>query len=347
MQVGHDACGGSARMDDRIGVSVKTFILAILEFIGSLLPDKVWRVAFKIFLRNKRLMDLYGMHYVGEFASRMNIVRISTIGDYGIFSSAPNDKVIFRQYAKSGKWAANTNLEIRNFFAGGRGTYLDIGANIGLTVVPLAAAHSDVKCFAFEPDPTNFRHLQLNIFENVDSKNISVYQLALFDRAGTLSFELAPGNLGDHRIRWGDTNIPGRLGEDKRQVIETQCARLDDLSLPVQGPFLVKIDTQGAEPFVFAGGYGTLAKADIILLEWAPYLMERMNGNPRVVIEFLREKFLMGKIRDAESEHDEAEFQPIQEICEALTGSLVEWSGDPSKYVDVVVTRIAVPSKSF
>lgn len=318
---------------------MKEAVLKILGSLGSLLPDRVWHVVLKIFVQNRRLMDLYGSYYVSEFASRLNIVGVSAIGKYGIFTSAPNDVVILKAYAENGVWAEGTNRTIRNFFVGGQGTYLDIGANIGMTVVPIAA-HSDVKCFAFEPDPTNYQNLKTNIAVNCGNKNdIMIFNYALFDREAILPFEISPSNLGDHRIRLGNTN-PGRLAEEKRKVIEVPCACLDDLDLPIQGPFFVKIDTQGAEPFVVAGGRSTLAKADVILLEWAPYHMSRMGGDQNIILEFLRTNFTTAKIIDAEFDRDDdAEFQPIAKACAALTKSFAEWKNDPIYYVDVVAKR--------
>lgn len=315
---------------------MKQAILNVLAFLGSLLPDRVWRLIMKIFLQNERLMNLYGMHYFSEFASRLNITRVSANGEYGIFTSAPNDNYILRPYAKNGVWAAGTNRAIRDFFVGNQGTYLDIGANIGLTVVPIAA-HSDVKCFAFEPDPTNYRNLQTNIRENCNNGNIKAFNLALFDREAVLPFEISSSNTGDHRIHLRNATR-GRMGEEKRQVIEVPCVRLDDMDLPIQAPFFVKIDTQGAEPFVVAGGHDTLAKADFIVVEWSPYHMSRMGGDPNIIIEFLRTNFTVAKIKDTESDHYEAEFQPIAEVCLALTKSFAEWSHD-DKYVDIVATR--------
>jgi FkbM family methyltransferase len=282
-------------------------------------------------------MDRYGLYYISQFASQLNVViNRSVIGEYGLFTSALNDEVVLKAYAENGTWAEGTNFAIRNFFAHGQGTYFDIGANIGLTVVPIAAT-SHVKCFAFEPDPTNFQNLKINIAVNCNNENVRSFNLALFDRKTVLPFEISPNNLGDHRLRLG--NSRGLLAEEKRKVIMVPCARLDDLCIPIQGPFLVKIDTQGAEPFVVAGGLVTLGKADIILMEWAPYYMQRMGGDPNIVIDFLRSNFSAARINDIESDNDDGTNQPIADVCATLTKIYSEWSDDPNKYVDIVATR--------
>jgi FkbM family methyltransferase len=317
---------------------VKKAVFSVLCFVGSLLPDVLWRDILKVFLQNKRLMDRYGLYYISQFASQLNnvVINTSVIGDYGLFTGTSTKDHILYAYAKNGTWAEGTNRIIRNFFAGGQGTYLDIGANIGLTTVPIAA-HSHVKCFVFEPDPTNFRNLKINISVNCNNENVKAFNLALFDRKTVLPFEISPYNSGDHRLHL--SNSPGLLAEEKRQVIEVPCARLDDMCIPIQGPFLVKIDTQGAEPFVVAGGLATLGKADVILMEWAPYYMKRVGGEPNIVLDFLRSNFSTARINDAESNNDDGKNKPIADVCATLAKIYSEWSNDPYKYVDIAAIR--------
>jgi hypothetical protein len=86
-----------------------------------------------------------------------------------------------------------------------------------------------------------------------------------------------------------------------RKIIEVRCARLDDLPIQLSGPVFAKVDTQGAEPYVFAGGSKTLSKADAILVEWSPYHMARLGGDPNVVLQFLEEHFTYGKIEETDA----------------------------------------------
>src|SRR5205085_6235999 len=199
---------------------MKLNFLKVLNSLVWLVPERIWRVMIQL------------------SASRLNIVGVSALGDYGVLSSAPNDKVILATYAKTGKWAEGTNLAIKDFFKEGLGTYLDIGANIGMTVVPIAST-SNVQCFAFEPEPTNFRNLETNIAVNCRNKNVKTYNIALFDRNSCLPFEISQSNLGDHRIRLGK-NLPGVLAENKRTVVDVRCMRLDDMNIPINGPLFVK-----------------------------------------------------------------------------------------------------------
>lgn len=72
------------------------------------------------------------------------------------------------------------------FTRAGSGTYLDIGANIGLTTIPVAQ-NPRVACKAFEPAPHNFRYLSHNVAANCPHGNVDLFNLALFDRRATMT----------------------------------------------------------------------------------------------------------------------------------------------------------------
>lgn len=166
--------------------------------------------------------------------------------------------------------------------------------------------------------------------------NVEVRQIAVFDRSTTVDFELQKYNLGDHRIRL--TNSPGSYEEENRRVIRVPTATLDDLAKEVQLPLAVKIDTQGAEPFVFGGGGRTLANADLIISEWWPYGMNRLNGNPEVITEFFRKQSMSISIAEREG----VEAGPAisaREACDRLLATVVNDRDRPRYYVDLIARR--------
>jgi FkbM family methyltransferase len=318
---------------------MKDFVLRLIRVLGSLVPVRVRHLFIKGLLQDANLIRSYGFVYLSSLSERLNIVRLSARGDYGIFSSVPTDLTIFRRYAETGKWSNETNKFIKGFFKAEAGTYLDIGANIGMTVVPLAVSDPQVKCHAFEPEPNNYQNLERNIAENCPAGNVKTYQLAIFDRETVLPFEIATINLGDHRLH-ASTDLPAKEGEAERKIINVKCIRLDDLPMELDGPLLVKVDTQGAEPFVFAGGQATLAKADILLLEWSPYLMARLGGDPKIIVDFLRKNFSMGRIGPPDDAPAAiSDRKSMDEICSTLLPSITAWRDDPHKYVDVIAEK--------
>ncbi len=141
------------------------------------------------------------------------------------------------------------------------GTFLDIGANIGLISVPIA--RSGVDCICFEPDPRNYSFLIRNSAEFLLSGRIKTYNLALFDRNSEIVFEMSDWNYGDHRIRSKHDNSTDAFGERHRKTITVTASRLDDVVdvIGLRTPLVVKIDTQGAEVNILRGGGGVISRA--------------------------------------------------------------------------------------
>ena len=121
-----------------------------------------------------------------------------------------------------------TNDTLTAFFAAhGGGDYIDVGANIGLTTIPVAQ-NPNVECLALEPEPSNFSYLTVNVAANCPHLNVTIKRLAAFSERRTLPFEIAVNNLGDHRIRLKDH--PGQWNEQLRQTIEVEAVPLDDVA---------------------------------------------------------------------------------------------------------------------
>jgi FkbM family methyltransferase len=268
-------------------------------------------------------------------APRCRLESVRVRGQYGSVQSAATDQVMLPIYAQTGLWARQTNDLLRSFFAGKGGRYIDVGANIGLTTIPVAQ-NPLVQCLAIEPEPTNFANLSANISQNCRHGNVEMRCLAVYSQRTTLRLELAPDNLGDHRLHL--TNTVGRLAEESRSTIEVEAAPLDEIVTGTEGPLAVKIDVQGAEPFVFQGGWRTLAAADLIIVEWAPYWLARLGGRPEIVTDLLRENFADIRIADSDST---AASPPGSATtgAERLLEMARRFAGDPTRFVDVIARK--------
>jgi FkbM family methyltransferase len=262
-------------------------------------------------------------------AAQINIAGFLVDGEWGLIQSAIGDRMILPIYARTGTWARRTNLELIAFFKGKSGTYIDVGANIGLTTLPVAQ-NAQVRCIAFEPDPTNYRNLRHNILRNIPGQNVTTHQIALFDRETTVQFGLAEdGNLGDHRI------MP--KSNDRRRTIDVKAMCLDDLVKDIARPLAVKIDVQGVEPSVISGGKTVLADAEFVILEFSPFLMAQAGSDYRVVIEFLR-GFSQIAVLPGE-DNEPLVYEPPDKVCIKLEQYYLSAMNDERQFMDVYARR--------
>lgn len=128
---------------------------------------------------------------------------------------------------------------------------IDIGANVGavlrdiVTIAPYGAHH------AFEPLVDHARSLQQAF------PNVVVHTLALADQSGEVEFtrvlEEGMSGYSGFRPQW----YPKPL---KTDTVNVAVARLDDCLPPDYAPTFVKIDVEGAERDVIAGGMETLRR---------------------------------------------------------------------------------------
>jgi FkbM family methyltransferase len=162
-------------------------------------------------------------------------------------------------------------------------TVIDVGSNIGTSIIPLVARHGASLGLALEPEPRNVALLRANVAANGLGSRVRVRQVAASDRAGTAVMELSPGNSGDHRIRVGaGTSRAGTQGEARRRTISVPLLPLDDVlaeeGIAPADVGLLWVDTQGHEGQVLAGAATLLAAQVPACVEYWPYGLRRADG---------------------------------------------------------------------
>jgi FkbM family methyltransferase len=271
---------------------------------------------------------------VSRLASDLGVTAMAVETDEGLLLSKVDDRAVLPWLARDrnfGKDIHNLMDEFRDILRGG-GTYLDIGANLGATTLPLAASCAGI-IHAFEPDPTNFCMLKANLAINCPSHTIVLHQIALGDVNDIRAFEINPSNAGDNRLSGAG---PGTMGEASWKRIEVPVRRLDDVIDVVAKPLVVKIDAQGAEARIMAGGRRTLAEADLISLEWYPYLLTRIGGDPEPAITLVK-GFHRARMAVVESDA-QPEWQSGAEVAARMFAALKAIS-DPYLYYEVLLRR--------
>jgi FkbM family methyltransferase len=192
-------------------------------------------------------------------------MQIVTDGKYGVFEGSARDRVVMAEYARTGTWAEElVTLIATRLFAGRPGTFIDVGANIGLVSIPVVE-RTGALGIGFEPEPENHAFFCANVQRHGLAQRIDCQPCACHAADGEMTLALSPDNLGDHRLQRGEA-LQGR------RSIRVPTRRLDDVlrgrALPE--PIVMKVDAQGSEVSVFAGARETLARAEHLVTEYWP-----------------------------------------------------------------------------
>ena len=161
----------------------------------------------------------------------------------------------------------------------------DIGANIGLTALLFSqlARH----CYAFEPSPSTFEILSVNLKNNF-SQNVEPFNLGFGNQTENLNLTFAKNNRS------------GGFVSEKIQIErdhQTEKIKIDTLDNFFSGdrmlPDFLKIDVEGFEQNVIRGGKGLLAnQRPLVVMEMNHFCLDVLQ---RITIpdflDFLRGTF--------------------------------------------------------
>jgi len=275
------------------------------------------------FLDQMRLGDVYS-----QVLPRCGVVEVAANGDRGVVGSPAGDTMVIVEYTRTGTFAPAATEALKAFFAIAGGTYFDIGANIGLTTIPFAS-DPRIRCIAFEPEPVNFGFLHRNIARNTPGSSVALHQVALFHERTTLSLAVAEGNIGDHRLTIA--GIPGR------RTVKVPAVPLDDFIDNITPPLAVKIDTQGAEPYVIAGGPKVLRQAGLLVMEFCPHLMRQLGGDPEIPISLVSNFQSVAIMRGGKAERPR--YGSAADGVQAMRDKLRTARETDEDYLDIIARR--------
>lgn len=278
-----------------------------------------------------------------RLAKNLGVASFVVSGKRGRFEGATTDEVVHQFYFERGDWAPRYQELLLGIFREGQGLYFDIGANIGLTIVPLAS-RTNVRCIGFEPVPETFLLLQKNLLSAGVSSRVSVFNVALTDRKSHLQMEISDSNMGDSRVRVDSdfASTQDRYGESRRETVFVQGERFDSLvdraEFDGPGPCFMKLDVQGAEVRVLRGVGALLNKLDFLYVEYWPYGMRRAGDSPEELIGFLR-GFPYGIVFDDETTSDleSLQLRPSEEVFRRLES--IPKDGTSTRNADLLLAR--------
>ncbi|MFZ5970656.1 MAG: FkbM family methyltransferase [Bacteroidota bacterium] len=145
-------------------------------------------------------------------------------------------------------------------------TFVDVGANTGYYSL-LAATSGPTQVYAFEPSPGPLYYLRLNVNLNHFSRQIRVFDVALSDEQGSLTFYSTVNekyNL-EHHLGGIGSLIPSRKNQ---KPIKVSSIKLDQFVEEEKMNYvdLIKIDTEGSEHLILKGATETIKKYQPIII---------------------------------------------------------------------------------
>ncbi|WP_051212205.1 FkbM family methyltransferase [Rubritepida flocculans] len=163
------------------------------------------------------------------------------------------------------------------------GVILDVGANIGLSVLALAPLVPRGRIIAVEPGPRTAAALAETVALNGLGARVACAALALSDVPGEALFHDAEHSAGAHLMD------PATLDAASLPTLRVPVTTLDALVAEhgLARLDFVKIDVEGFESEVLAGGAASLARhRPLVFAEFNAWVLQcNRNANPRATLE--------------------------------------------------------------
>lgn len=197
------------------------------------------------------------------------------------------DIVITPIIALEGYWEPELGDFIRDFLKPGM-TFVDVGANMGyFSCIAAASVGRQGRVFAYEADPEVHAFLVDNLSLNWHTASAVPVNAAAWSEACSLTLHRRGKYKGNTSVAKIDD---GALGKwlDTSEEFSVAAAPLHEMLPAGSRPDLVKIDVEGAEPWVLDGAAPLLrgTPGPTLLVEWSPGQIRECGGDPAAVSGF-------------------------------------------------------------
>ena len=182
----------------------------------------------------------------------------------------------------------------------GGGYFLDLGANIGTTCIYFKKKiNKTLKILAFEPDPTNYMLLKMNLMLNHMDEDSIIERLGLGAENSEQIMHINPANPGNNSM------YPGMTGLKTEKI---HIVKLDDYivknNIKPEEIKYIWLDTEGFEPQVLLGAENLIMNQEIPIfmefnaMDWnkSGYydkmveLLEKRYSKFIIILEYIRNK---------------------------------------------------------
>lgn len=251
-----------------------------LRAMGPLVPEPHWARYYGVPDRHDAKWCVRSVAYELLPAP----IRARWLGGVSLWLEPRND--IGRTIYLSGTYEPETLVVIARLLPKG-GTFIDVGANIGLyTLFSAACVGPDGRVLAFEPSTREYRRLEANLALNQLS-HISVFKNAVMDAETTVRLRLADdrhaglNTVGD-RFVYAGVGLAG--------LEDVTAVTLDGVStrLGLTRCDMIKMDVEGAELKALHGAVGLLRRLQpVLILEILESALEANSASPAALFAWL------------------------------------------------------------
>lgn len=164
-------------------------------------------------------------------------------------------------------------------------TVFDVGANVGDMTMAVCERFPAATVYAFEPSTATFETLRVRVEASPNRDRIRLHQLGFYDRNGTAPLHVTSHSGANSLVDISSAYHVFNPHVQEVDLEDVRLVRLDDFvdEAGIAHIDLMKVDVEGAEYEVFAGGVRTLSSmVDTVFCELSFARFPRERG------EFIR-----------------------------------------------------------
>lgn len=148
--------------------------------------------------------------------------------------------------------------------------FVDVGANIGTSIVPALRQFGFTAGYAFEPEPENFRLLQVNLTANGLQEVVRPFNAAVSNRRGSGELSLRMEIGSKHHLVPEEHSGDGTVGVPLLTLDEL----VEDGGIEIEAVGLLWLDIEGHELEALQGAQALLKRSIPIVMEFDPRVLD-------------------------------------------------------------------------
>lgn len=207
--------------------------------------------------------------------------------------------------------ARSEDYEFLSSFLKEGDVYVDVGANIGVTVIPAGKSVGETgKVIAFEPHPTTCSYLKENIELN-RLNNVQINNCAVGNQIGYIYFTSQ------------FTDEKNQISNTPENSIKVPIVRLDDFLQGWDHIDLLKLDIEGYEKHAIEGAGEVLKRVNCVYFELSEENLSAFGFKPSDILVLIEQSGFAIFKRNSREENlfpIDSTYIPLPNSCENLFG---------------------------